>query len=175
MKTHSSIKQKVEQQYQTLILNLDNTKTDIVKYKAKNTKLANLQTDFADEFTKQIDSVKDVMKQTINGMVWNNLVIAFFGETNAGKSTTIETLRILFDENKDKNKDGLIVGDGRADFTKTYDEYHLRIFDYPFTLIDVPGIEGKEDDFKDDIKRALQQAHLVFYVQGHNKNPHRQE
>ena len=171
MKTHSSIKQKVEQQYQTLILNLDNTKTDIVKYKAKNTKLANLQTDFNDEFAKQIDNVKQVMKQTIDGMVWDNLVIAFFGETNAGKSTTIEALRILFDKTKKNNGDGLIVGDGRSDFTKTYNEYKLNIFNYPFTLIDVPGIEGKEEDFKDDIKRALQQAHLVFYVQGHNKKP----
>ena len=129
MKTHSSIKQKVEQQYQTLILNLDNTKTDIVKYKAKNTKLANLQTDFNDEFAKQIDNVKQVMKQTIDGMVWDNLVIAFFGETNAGKSTTIEALRILFDKTKKNNGDGLIVGDGRSDFTKTYNEYKLNNID----------------------------------------------
>lgn len=29
---------------------------------------------------------------------WENFVIAFFGETNAGKSTIIESLRILFNE-----------------------------------------------------------------------------
>ena len=164
-------RQLIEQQYQTLIYNLETTKQEIAKYKAKNTKLANLQTNFANEFTNQIDDVEQVMKHTLDGMVWDRLVIAFFGETNAGKSTTIETLRILFDENKEKNKDGEIVGDGSPDFTKTYDEYHLNIYEHPFTLIDVPGIEGKEDDFKDDIKRALQQAHLVFYVQGHNKKP----
>ena len=166
-----SPKQIVEGKYQILIQQLEAAKEAVSQYNAKNTKLANLQTDFANEFAHQIESVEQLMNQTINGMVWDNLVIAFFGETNAGKSTTIETLRILFDQNKDQNKDGLIVGDGRADFTQTYDEYHLNIFDRPFTLIDVPGIEGKEDDFKDDIKRALQQAHLVFYIQGHNKKP----
>ena len=56
-------------------------------------------------------------------------------------------MRILFDPQKQKNaNDGLIVGDGQADFTKTYDEYHLNIFGKPFTLIDVPGIEGKEEE-----------------------------
>lgn len=39
----------------------------------------------------------------------------------------------------------------------------------PFVLIDVPGIEGNEDDYKDEIKTALSKAHCVFYVQGHNK------
>lgn len=31
---------------------------------------------------------------------WENFTIAFFGETNAGKSTIIESLRILFEEKK---------------------------------------------------------------------------
>ena len=65
----------------------------------------------------------------------------------------------------------MIVGDGRHDFTKTYDEYHLSISGHPFTLIDVPGIEGDEAGFKDVIKTALHKAHCVFYVQGHNKKP----
>ncbi|MDD1001439.1 MULTISPECIES: hypothetical protein [Pseudomonas] len=31
---------------------------------------------------------------------WDNFTIAFFGETNAGKSTIIESLRVLFEEKK---------------------------------------------------------------------------
>lgn len=65
------------------------------------------------------------------------------------------------------------MGDGRHDFTKTYEEYHLSIAGHPFTLIDVPGIEGDEAEFKDVIKTALHKAHCVFYVQGHNKKPDR--
>lgn len=34
---------------------------------------------------------------------WENFVIAFFGETNAGKSTVIESLRILFNEESRQN------------------------------------------------------------------------
>lgn len=126
----------------------------------------------ADSFEEQIrDSQKD-LDAALKDTVWDNLVIAFFGETNAGKSTIIETFRILFDD-KRKKEDGLIVGDGRHDFTKTYDEYHLSISGHPFTLIDVPGIEGDEAGFKDVIKTALHKAHCVFYVQGHNKKPDR--
>ena len=67
----------------------------------------------------------------------------------------------------------MIVGDGRHDFTKTYEEYKLSIAGHPFTLIDVPGIEGDESEFKDVIRTALHKAHCVFYVQGHNKKPDR--
>ncbi|MGB4488788.1 MAG: hypothetical protein WBI95_25280 [Pseudomonas veronii] len=38
---------------------------------------------------------------------WDNFTIAFFGETNAGKSTIIESLRILFEE---KKRQALICG-----------------------------------------------------------------
>lgn len=110
------------------------------------------------------------LSKALNETVWDNLVIAFFGETNAGKSTIIETFRILFDLNRKKG-DGLIVGDGRHDFTKTYEEYKLSIGGHQFTLIDVPGIEGNEEEFKDVIQVALHKAHCVFYVQGHNKKP----
>ena len=169
--TISSALDYVKELYKTLINNLKQVQTQIATINANNSQLTKLQTNFVNEFSIQIDDVDSIMNQTINGMVWDNLVIAFFGETNAGKSTTIETLRILFDKNKQQGTDGLIVGDGQADFTKSYAEYHLSILGKPFTLIDVPGIEGKEEDFQGDIKRALQQAHLVFYVQGHNKKP----
>lgn len=169
--TVATVKANIEQLYIQFRTQLEEYQTTIQKYKAVNSQLSKVQADAVNSFSDNIENINSQMHQAINGMVWDNLVIAFFGETNAGKSTTIETLRILFDKKKDREKDGTIVGDGRQDFTKTYAEYQLNIYGQPFTLIDVPGIEGKEEDFKDDIKRALQQAHLVFYVQGHNKKP----
>lgn len=91
------------------------------------------------------------IKEVRNGAVWDNLVIAFFGETNAGKSTIIETFRILFNENSNSSEignDGLIVGNGESDYTQIYSEYHMRINGVPFTLIDVPGIEGNESKYE---------------------------
>lgn len=146
--------------------------------------------------TKAFDQIKQpFLEATISSMdksieeiefckshyIWDRLVIAFFGQTNAGKSTIIDTFRILFNEKKrlsllkkDKSGDGvdgLIVGDGRNDFTKVYEEYEMMIDGMPFILIDVPGIEGNEEDYKDEIKEALSKAHCVFYIQGENKAP----
>ncbi|MBQ0029795.1 MAG: 50S ribosome-binding GTPase [Bacteroidales bacterium] len=119
---------------------------------------------------QEIESITNEIL-AIDSMAWDNLVIAFFGETNAGKSTIIETFRILYDPNYMPGNDGLIVGDGSSDFTRDYHEYKLNMNGVPFTLIDVPGIEGNENEFRDVIKDALHKAHLVFYVQGHNKKP----
>ena len=113
--------------------------------------------------------VQKSIEQSKKDMRWDKLVISFFGETNAGKSTIIETFRILFDPNRPQASDGVIVGDGQSDFTKEYHEYDLSIDNHPFILIDVPGIEGNEADFKDGIKKALSKSHCVFYVHGHNK------
>ena len=177
----------------------------------------NIKQSFVDTLSAQLSRTHLEANNTLNSTEWDKLVIAFFGETNAGKSTIIETFRILFDETErhkniyasffrrlknayydlpreghsrtyeiflvciklfDVRKwfrhieyavDGIIVGDGRHDFTKIYKEYEMNISGKPFVLIDVPGIEGNEDDYKDEIKTALSKAHCVFYVQGHNK------
>lgn len=42
-------------------------------------------------FQQEIDHLK-------NSSEWDKFCIAFFGETNAGKSTIIESLRIIYDE-----------------------------------------------------------------------------
>lgn len=43
------------------------------------------------DFKAEIEKLK-------NSSEWDKFCIAFFGETNAGKSTIIETLRIIYDE-----------------------------------------------------------------------------
>jgi len=50
-------------------------------------KLENIQKSFSDEIALLEDNAE-----------WDKFTIAFFGETNAGKSTIIESLRIMFDE-----------------------------------------------------------------------------
>ena len=123
-----------------------------------------------DSLKIKIGEVERFVEKSRTEMRWDRLVISLFGETNAGKSTIIETFRILFDSNRQQFCDGCIVGDGRTDFTKEYHEYDLSIDGQPLVLIDMPGIEGDESEFKDCIKKALRQSHCVFYVHGHDKS-----
>ena len=67
--------------------------------------------------------------------------------------------------------DGLIIGTGEADFTKDNVFYSLTYKDKPFSLVDVPGIEGDEKKYQPMVERAIAKAHLVFYVNGTNKKP----
>ena len=61
-----------------------------------------------EEVKKALDSIVYKLNSNINELKdnseWDKFTIAFYGETNAGKSTLIETLRILLNE-KEKLKD----------------------------------------------------------------------
>ena len=61
-----------------------------------------------EEIKKGLDSIVNELEKKIkelkNNSEWDKFTIAFYGETNAGKSTLIETLRILLNE-KEKLKD----------------------------------------------------------------------
>ncbi len=167
-----SSKESITRAYKQLQTILKDSQGEVFTLNGVNSQFNTIKKRISIAFDAKIQESKKNLDASLKDTVWDNLVIAFFGETNAGKSTIIETFRILFDD-KRKKEDGLIVGDGQHDFTKTYEEYHLSISGQPFTLIDVPGIEGDEAEFKDVIKTALHKAHCVFYVQGHNKKPDR--
>ena len=160
----------IEETYNELLDILRDAQQDVSELKGVNTSFNSIKRNILEVLNAQVVQAHKELSKAQNETIWDNLVIAFFGETNAGKSTIIETFRILFDKDR-KKEDGLIVGDGRHDFTKTYEEYKMSIGGHRFTLIDVPGIEGNEDEFKDVIQTALHKAHCIFYIQGHNKKP----
>ncbi|WP_082060713.1 GTPase [Pseudomonas abietaniphila] len=127
---------------------------------------------------------------------WNTFTLAFYGETNAGKSTLIECLRILLkqggkvkEHRKFNNlllqmaeadnsrreallidmqacKDGNIIGDGHSDYTRKATTYKFTVDGKAFALIDVPGTEGDEAKVNEQISNAVKRAHAVFYVTG---------
>ncbi len=61
-------------------------------------------------------------------------------------------------------QDGVIIGDGRSDFTLKTRSYSFQYNHQTFTLLDVPGIEGDEQKVIDQISNATQKAHAIFYV-----------
>ena len=214
---NSDPKIKTKRDYNEISAQLRAAIQQIQKIPSSINEFQKIKQSFVDTLSAQLSRTHLEANNTLNSTEWDKLVIAFFGETNAGKSTIIETFRVLFDETErhkninasffrrlknayydlpreghsrayeifleciklfDVRKwfrhieyavDGIIVGDGRHDFTKIYKEYEMNISGKSFVLIDVPGIEGNEDDYKDEIKIALSKAHCVFYVQGHNK------
>lgn len=125
---------------------------------------------------------------------WNTFTLAFYGETNAGKSTLIECLRILLKQSgkvKERRtfnnlllqmgeadnsrrealltdmhacKDGNIIGGGLSDHTRKATTYKFTVDGLAFDLIDVPGIEGDEAKVNEEIGNAVKRAHAVFYV-----------
>ncbi|GBQ06956.1 GTPase [Saccharibacter floricola] len=114
------------------------------------------------------DTLKTTLNTTMNAQEWDKLVIAFYGETNAGKSTLIEALCSHFDKNGQQTRKhqpiGAAIGDGRSDYTRTTTAYPCSLGGQAFTLLDVPGIEGREDIVQEEIKRAVSSAHVIFYV-----------
>ena len=69
-------------------------------------------------------------------------------------------------EELSKNCDGKIIGDGHSDYTRKVTTYQFEYQGQKFAMLDLPGIEGKEELVLNEIKDAVQKAHAVFYVSG---------
>lgn len=79
-----------------------------------------------------------------------------------------------FHANKEKllpYVDGKVIGDGRSDYTRDNTEYHFKVNNFPTVMVDVPGIEGNESSVIEQIKKAVQKAHAVFYVTAKDAPP----
>ena len=71
----------VKRYKQSLDTQLDN----LNKLKGANTGFNEIQQAYVESITSCINKAKDRIEEVKKGAVWDNLVIAFFGETNAGK------------------------------------------------------------------------------------------
>ena len=111
---------------------------------------------------------------------WNVCRVVFFGETNAGKSTLIEALRLYYGAAARTAHIawGAIIGNGKEDWTKKPAYYDVRVGSCTMRLTDLPGIEGvlegKEPDFSKDIGDELSKANVVLYIVGNEKKPERE-
>lgn len=102
----------------------------------------------------------DVSSRTLNELL-NRQLPALLDKLVAYESQKSQIHRV----------DGLIIGTGEADFTKSNTFYPLSYQGKRFQLIDVPGIEGDERKYAHIVHEAVAKAHLVFYVNGTNKKP----
>lgn len=100
---------------------------------------------------------------------WNDPTVAFYGETNAGKSTLIEALRLLF--RCPVEDTGRSIGDGTPDFTREAACHRCEHDGMRFNLLDVPGVEGDESKVAMEVENAVQRAHAVFFVTADARPP----
>ncbi|MCF6157601.1 MAG: hypothetical protein E3K32_03295 [wastewater metagenome] len=112
---------------------------------------------------KGICHIKKDIEDIKNNISWDVLNIAFFGETNAGKSTLIEALI---------KGNGSSIGEGRKDYTKELSTKKFKEKGFSnIKLLDMPGIEGNESKYRKEIKTAVEKSHIIFYVIGTDKEP----
>ncbi|MEB8089657.1 MULTISPECIES: GTPase [Staphylococcus] len=132
--------------------------SNITSVDIKNDEVRKSLNEMNKSIKNSINKVEKEINNLENNMAWEKLNIAFFGETNAGKSTIIEALI---------HGDGSTIGDGRKDYTKnlTFNTYK------DVNLIDLPGMEGNEEKYIEEIKKGINKAHIVFYVSPSSKEP----
>ncbi len=86
--------------------------------------------------------------------------------TITGKVNHERKKKARFVEQLTNYADGRIIGDGRSDYTQTVNTYNFKIANTKIALLDLPGIEGREQNVQDEINNAIEKAHVVFYVSG---------
>lgn len=80
------------------------------------------------------------------------------------KKKELETKLLEREKESIKYQDGKIIGDGRSDFTRENVEYKFNLGNQKFSIIDMPGIEGQEEVVVKSITKAIQKAHMIFYM-----------
>ena len=87
LKKYNDVKLSLE----NAISSADNIKMGGEEENAELTYIRNTLNQMNDDFKAEIDRLESSSE-------WDKFCMAFFGETNAGKSTIIEALRIVYDE-----------------------------------------------------------------------------
>ena len=164
-------KDQIQKKFESILHTHSETLQHLSTLDFKHDSLKKIKREFIDNLEELISNIREEYRTVRDEIVWDHLVIGFFGETNAGKSTIIETLRLRYASNKNTWTHGEIVGQGESDFTKDASEYELNINGQRVTLIDIPGIEGDESKYSHIIAKALRKAHYVFYVHKKNSRP----
>ncbi|ASY77973.1 MULTISPECIES: hypothetical protein [Pectobacterium] len=123
VETPHSLYQRVSQEVGRIISNLTQDTTDETLKKTNEDARKKLEA-FCKALNDNIDSLR-------RNAEWDRFTIAFYGETNAGKSTVIETLRILLKEESKQQRQ------------KAFREFQQR---YHLTDSDIEKLQWSLDD-----------------------------
>ena len=96
----TSIKDCVQNKYVDIINCIISTINAIDSLHGNNSAFNRIKSAYFTRLEELLTEAQAEMTHVLQFTVWDNLVVAFFGETNAGKSTIIETFRVLYDERR---------------------------------------------------------------------------
>jgi hypothetical protein len=102
------------------------------------------------KLTASQEEIKHSLAQLQKNAEWDLFTIAFYGETNAGKSTLIETLRIMLAE-PEKMKE-------RQEFRRLLEEYNKFYSDVEACRLSIKKIEDEYKDKIEDIEKTLKDS-----------------
>lgn len=154
----SSTKQDFNQLYSSVAESIKSALLDInsldIKHKDGQQELSSIRETLS-EIQSSFNEELQLLEQHAE---WEKFTIAFFGETNAGKSTIIESLRILFEESSrqellSKNAHDLVkyekelldnVNVVREALYETYSEYTKQFNEMKERITIVAQIVGEE-------------------------------
>lgn len=142
---------KYKEIYNTVNKMVDELSIQMNKLENSDLNLAKIENDNSHYIINELkDDIKKSIRELEDNSDWNRFQIAFFGETNAGKSTIIETLRILFNESTKKEQ--------RIFFKKKLEELGFNNIDklkeVELKINDVyKQIESIERKFSEEIKK----------------------
>lgn len=106
------------------------------------------------EIKKTLESLNNEFKAEIEKLKtsseWDKFCIAFFGETNAGKSTIIETLRIVYDEET-----------RRLDAMAQEKEYHDKLKKH---CVDYQGLISSLNEVNVALDKQRKNHKWIYYI-----------
>lgn len=145
------ITEDVEKKYRDVQMVLENAleKTNAVDIAGQdeNEELQNIRQTLEslnDEFVAEIEKLRTSSE-------WDKFCIAFFGETNAGKSTIIETLRIIYDEET-----------RRAEAMAQNQEYLSRLGEH---CVDYKALISSLENVNDSLKKKYKKNNnWIFFI-----------
>lgn len=110
-------------------------------YEPYNTEISNLKKDIESNSRRKFEDIKQVIQDRIR----------------------IDQISLHI------KYDGEIIGTGKLDYTQTSKIFFIKINNELVKIIDVPGIEGNEQKYEEEIKNAVSKSHCVFYVTSSTK------
>lgn len=155
--------QKASEIYEDVMISVNNTLDNIESINLKKEENIKQISKIKDELYEISSDFSDELIQLQEYSEWEKFTIAFFGETNAGKSTIIESLRIALNESGREE----IIHNNQIKYDLKREEYYAKVD----SLLD--NLDNSYNHFKDSILEIEKNVEKIKLKQNKLLNPKR--